>query len=164
MNIFEYAMKMELDGKQYYEESAAKVDIPELKKILSELAADEQKHYLIFRALRDGLPAKYEETKKTKILAEVKNVFESLKAQNEEFAFSEEAKNIWTQAQKIEKDSEVFYREKAGEVDDENQKTILTRIADEEYKHWVTMENVIKFLDRPNHWLEDAEWNNLEDY
>ena len=24
MNIFEYAMKMELDGKQYYEESAAK--------------------------------------------------------------------------------------------------------------------------------------------
>ena len=44
MNIFEYAMKMELDGKQYYEESAAKVGNPELKRILMELAGDEEKH------------------------------------------------------------------------------------------------------------------------
>ncbi len=157
-------MKMELDGKQYYEESAAKVAHPELKRILMELASDEQKHYLIFRALRDGLPVQYEEAKKTKILAEVKNVFENLKAQNKDFEFPEGAQKVWEHAREIEKEAETFYREKANEVNDDNQKNILTRIADEEYKHWVTMENVIKFLDRPNHWLEDAEWNQIEDY
>ena len=70
----------------------------------------------------------------------------------------------WEQAREVEKKSEDFYRAKAGEVDDKNQAHILNRIADEEHKHWVTIENVIKFLDRPRHWLEDAEWNNLEDY
>jgi len=164
MNIFEYAMKMELDGKQFYEESAAKTSSPELKRILVELAADEQKHYTIFRALRDGLPVDYEEAGKTRILTEVKNVFETLKSQNQDFTFPDDAKDIWVHAQKIERDSEDFYREKADEVGDEHQKDILTRIADEEQKHWITMENVIKFLDRPNHWLEDAEWSNLEDY
>ncbi len=164
MNIFEFAMKMEMDGKKYYEESAAKVDSPELKRILLELASDEEKHYTIFRALRDGVPVEYEEAKKTKILSEIKNVFETLKAQDKDFEFPSGAKDIWLHAQKIEKDSETFYREKAGEVDDQHQKNILVRIADEEQKHWITMENVVKFLDRPNHWLEDAEWSNLEDY
>jgi rubrerythrin len=164
MNIFEFAMKMELDGKQYYEESAVKVNSPELKRILLELAGDEEKHYTIFRALRDGLPVDYEEAKKTKILAEIKNVFQDLKSQNKDFSFPDSAKDIWIHAQKIEKDSESFYREKAGEVNDQHQQNILTRIADEEQKHWITMEHVIKFLDRPNHWLEDAEWSNLEDY
>ena len=52
----------------------------------------------------------------------------------------------------------------AEELTDNNQKAIFNRIADEEHKHWVTMENVIQFLDKPGNWLEDAEWNNLEDY
>ncbi|UCC44836.1 MAG: ferritin family protein [Candidatus Zixiibacteriota bacterium] len=164
MNIFEFAMKMELDGKQYYEESAAKVNSPELKRILMELASDEQKHYTIFRALRDGMPVEYDEARKTKVLSEIKNVFETLKARGGDFSFPDEAKEIWIHAQKIEKDSETFYREQAGEVTDSKQANILNRIADEEHKHWVTMENVINFLDRPNHWLEDAEWSNLEDY
>lgn len=164
MNVFEFAMKMELDGKAYYEESAAKITTPELKRILLELAADEQKHYLIFRAMRDGLPVEYDESKKTRILAEVKNVFEKLKAQNKDFSFPNDAGNIWVHAREIEKKSEDFYREKADEVKDAKQARVLNQIADEEQRHWITIENVIKFLDRPKHWLEDAEWNNLEDY
>ena len=164
MNIFEFAMKMEQDGKQYYEEHAAKTDSPELKRILLELAGDEEKHYTIFRALRDGVPVEYEEAKKTRILTEIKNIFEEMKTKGKDFAFPDDAKEVWLKAQQIEKDSEAFYREKANEVGDEKQKTILNKIADEEHKHWVTMESVVNFLDRPNHWLEDAEWNNLEDY
>ncbi|NOY88035.1 MAG: ferritin family protein [FCB group bacterium] len=164
MNIFEYAMKMEEDGKKYYEESAAKVGSEHLKHILLELARDEQKHYHIFKAMRDGQPAEYEEAKKTKILSEVKNVFETLKARNENFTFPDDTKEIWIHAREIEKKAEDFYREKAKEVTEEKQKSILEKIADEEHKHWVTMENVIKFLDRPEHWLENAEWHNLEEY
>jgi rubrerythrin len=164
MNIYDYAMKMEQDGRAFYLEQAEKAEHPQFKKILLELADDEAKHYAIFKALRDGQPASYEEAAKTGILQTVKNVFEEMKAGNEEFAFSDNAQQIWQEAQEVEKKSEDFYREKANEVDDENQKRILNKIADEEHKHWVTMENVIKFIDRPNHWLEDAEWTNLEEY
>lgn len=163
-NIFDFAMKMEQDGRAFYLEHADKVGHPQLKKILIELADDEAKHYAIFKALRDGQPASYEEAAKTGILGTVKNVFEQLKADKGDYSFPADARKIWAEAQMVEKKSEDFYREKAGEVSDANQKHILNKIADEEHRHWVTMENVIKFLDRPKTWLEDAEWSNLEEY
>ena len=162
MNIFEFAMKMEEDGRKFYLEHAATAPSPELKKILEELAEDERKHYEIFKALSEGLPAEYEEAKKTKILQSVKNVFESLRAEKKEYTFAAEAQKIWEQAREVEEKAEKFYREKANEVDDDKQKNILNRIADEEHKHWMTIDNVIKFLDRPQHWLEDAEWGHKD--
>ncbi len=164
MDIFEYAMKMEQDGKAFYEEQAAKTDLAELKNILLELAADEQKHYNIFRAMKEGRAAQFEEAKKTRIVTSVKNVFEDLKSRNQDFTFPGDIIAAWEEAREIEKKSEDFYREKAGEVDAQEQKHILNRIADEEHKHWQTIENVIQFLNRPQAWLEDAEWNHLEDY
>ena len=164
MNIFEYAMQMEQDGRSFYLTHAEKAAHPELKRILMELADDELKHFNIFKAMKEGQTAEYKEAEKTTILSTVKNVFETLKAEGKDLSFAEEAKTIWLEAQEVEKKSEDFYREKAAEVDDETQKHILNRIADEEHKHWVTMENVIQFLDRPKNWLADAEWSNLEDY
>lgn len=164
MNIFEFAMKMENDGRTFYLEQSEKVDSPWLKKILVELADDELKHYNIFKAMKEGQTAEYKEAEQTKIIPTLKNVFETLKAENKDLSFPPDSKKIWEEALEIEKKSEEFYREKAGEADGEQQKHILNRIADEEHKHWVTLQNVIRFLDRPNHWLEDAEWSNLEDY
>ena len=164
MNVYEFAMQMELDGKAFYEEHAEKMDQPALKKIMLQLADDEQKHYDLFKAMRDGKKAEYKEGEKTTILASVKNVFQELKAENKDYEFPSDAKECWIEAREVEKKSEAFYREKAEQLTDANQKAIFNRIADEEHKHWVTMENVIQFLDKPGNWLEDAEWNNLEDY
>ena len=54
MDVFEFAMKMELDGKEWYEKAAAQTTDGALKNILLEMAADEQKHYEVFKAYRDG--------------------------------------------------------------------------------------------------------------
>lgn len=164
MDTFEFAMKMEMDGRNFYLEHAAKTASPELKRILEELADDEQKHYEIFKSLQEGLPVQYEEARKTKILSSVKNIFETMKAENKDYSFPADTQKIWEEAREIEERSENFYRQKANEATVAEQKQTLNRIADEEHKHWVTVENVIKFLDRPHHWLEDAEWSNLEDY
>ncbi len=164
MNIFEYAMKMETDGRQYYLDQAAKTKIPALKKVLEELADDELKHYNIFKLLRDGHSAEYREAQKTHILATVKNVFESLRDSDSKQAFTGESIEYWRKAQEIEKEAEAFYRQKAAEVQLSEQKHILNKIADEEHKHWVTMQNVVQFLNRPKEWLEDAEWSHLEEF
>jgi len=164
MNAFEYAMKMETDGRQFYLEHAEKVAAPELKKILLELAEDELKHYNLFKALRDGQSAEYKVAEKTTILTTVKNVFEAMKSANKDYRFPSDASKIWEQALEVEKKSEAFYRQKAQEVAHANEKTILNSIADEEHRHWVTLNNVIQFLSRPKNWLADAEWSNLEEY
>lgn len=164
MNIFEFAMKMEEDGRAYYLEHAEKAENPALKRVLNEMADDELKHYKIIEALRNQETAEYLDNNKTTIIDTVKNIFEVLKEENKEYTTQSDFRKIWEVALETEKKAESFYREKADEVDDENNKRILKKIADEEHNHWVAIENVIQFLDKPNRWLENAEWNNLETY
>jgi len=164
VNIFEYAMKMEEDGRSLYLKHAERTQNAGLKSILVELAEDELKHYNMFKAMRDAEIVEFKEDEQTSVLSSVKNVFESMKAEGKEIPINGDNKKVWEEAREIEEKSETFYREKAGEVDNEGQKHILNRIADEEHAHWIALDNVIRFLDRPQQWLEDAEWSNLEDY
>ena len=163
MNAFEHAMKMEQDGRAFYLEHAEKTDNPALRRVLTELADDELKHFNLFKAMHDKSKAEYKESEKTTIVKTVKNIFEEMKSQNGDFAFPPDARQIWEVAREIEKKSEDFYREKAAEMSDQSQKQIWNRIADEEHRHWNTIEQVIQFLDRPKQWLADAEWNSLEE-
>lgn len=162
MNIFEFAMKMEMDGKTFYETSASSTEDPGLKSILLELASDEQKHFDTFKAMSDGQSVDSGENSKTSILTSTKNLFEKLSSQENQFSFSSNARNIWVEAREIEKKTEEFYLAKADEVKDPHQKEILIQIADEEHKHWCTLEAVVRFIDSPDRYLEDAEWNDIE--
>ncbi len=165
-DVFEFAMQMEVDGKAYYEDMASKTKIPALKKILVGLAEDEQRHYQIFKNLRDNLSedvSKLSEKSST-IMGTAKNVFQEISGQTIEVDTAADAIEVWKQAQDIEKKSEDFYREKVNEVPDKTAKDLLRKIADEEHKHWALIEAVMQFLHRPDRWLEDAEWNHLEDY
>ena len=165
MNAFEYAMKMEMDGKKYYEEEAAKMADPAMMKIFVELAKDEQSHYNIFKAMLEGGKPDYKAAFKTSILATTKNVFQKMRASGKKVGeFPAGVKVVWERAREIEDKSEKFYRKQADETTDKGQKAIWTTIAGEERKHWVALDNVINFLNRPDRWLEDAEWSNLESY
>ncbi len=164
MNVFEFAMKMEEDGRTYYLEHAEKAENPALKRVLNEMADDELKHYKIFKAMRNQETAEYLDNNKTTIIDTVKNVFEALKEENKEYTAQSDFRKIWEVALETEKKAESFYREKADEVDDDNNKRILKKITDEEHNHWVAIENVIQFLDKPNRWLENAEWSDLETF
>ncbi len=164
MNIFEFAMKMEEDGRAYYLEHAEKAENPALKRVLNEMANDELKHYKIFEAMRNQETAEYLESNKTTIIDTVKSIFEELKEINKDYTAEADFRKVWEVALETEKKAEIFYREKIDEVDGENNKMILKKIADEEHNHWVVIENVLQFLDKPKRWLEDAEWNDLKTY
>jgi len=164
MSVFEFAMKMEEDGRAYYLNLAEKTEVPHLKKILNELADDELKHFKIFKAMNEKEKAEYREDEKTTIFSTTKNVFEALKTEGKDHSFGGDLMDTWKQALEVEQKSENLYREKAEEVGDDNYKSILHKIADEEKRHQMIIENVIHFLDKPKQWLEDAEWHNLVDF
>lgn len=163
MNVFEHAMKMEQDGREYYLEHAEKTSNPLLKKILLELADDELKHYHIFKAMRDETAAEYVQSEKTRILSTLRNVFETMKAENSDFEFPTNVREIWETAREVEKKSEDFYRSQADDLTDDHRKELFHLIADEEHRHWRTIESVIQFLAKPDQWLADAEWSDPED-
>jgi rubrerythrin len=159
-NIFEYAMQMEKDGEDYYRQLAQKTGNNGMKTILTMLADEEVKHY---NAL-DKIKTQQTQIAESGILTDAKNVFVQLKESGESIDFDINQKELYTKARDIEKKSQDFYTEKANEVTEKFQKELLLKLAVEEQKHYVLLDNIIDFISRPEQWLENAEFFHLEDY
>ncbi len=160
VDIFEYAMQMEKDGEYYYRQLAQQTANKGLKTILVMLADEEVKHYKAIEKIKTAEPHMAETT----ILTDAKNVFVQIQESSESFDFDLEQIELYKKAQDIEEASRDFYLENAGQVEEEYQKDIFLRLADEEKKHYFLLENIIEFVSRPETWLENAEFYHLEEY
>jgi rubrerythrin len=160
MDIYNYALQMEKDGEKFYRKIAAKIKNKDLQSILTMLADEEVKHYQAIESMKQD---KYQMAETT-ILDDVKNIFIEMKEQKQEFESDKEQIKLYEKAQEIEKKSQQFYQEKAGQADRKEQKKLFERLAREEEKHYFLLENIINFVSRPKQWLENAEWFHLEEY
>lgn len=161
MNIYDYAMQMEKDGENYYRNLAQKINHAGLKKILEILADAEVKHYDILQKMKKNETVHMSDVG---ILSNVKNIFAKMKEENDTSGLNNSHRELYKKAQEIEKKSQRFYLEKAEEVKNESQREIFLKIAGEEEKHYFILENILNFVSRPQHWLENAEWYHLEEY
>jgi len=159
-NIFEYAMQMEKDGEDYYRQLAQKAGNNGMKTILTMLADEEVKHYNAIEKIK----TQKTQIAESKILTDAKNVFVQIKESGDSFDFDINEAELYKKARDIEKKSLDFYTEKAGEVTEEYQKELFLKLADEEQKHYVLLDNIIEFVSQPEQWLENAEFFHLEDY
>ena len=160
MDIYEYAMQMEKDGEDLYRNAADKTLHTGTRAVLLMLADAEVRHFKLFHNMKNH--EKIEMTD-TAILNDVKNIFIKMKEENS-FDLDATQIEVYKKAQGLEKKTRDFYIEKAYEVKDESQTSIFLKIADEEKKHYFILENIINFITRPDTWLENPEWYNMEEY
>ena len=160
MNIFEYAMQMEKDGENYYRQLAQQTVSKGIRTILAMLADEEVKHYNTLEKMKTEKP----QIAETRILTDAKNVFVQIKESGESFDLDIKQTELYKKAQDIEKKSREFYTEKANEVTEEYQKELFLKLADEERKHYLLLDNIIEFVSRPEQWLENAEFYHLDEY
>jgi len=164
MNIFEFAMQMELDGKEFYETMAARTSDQELKKVLIMLAEEEQKHYNIFKKLRSGEGP--ESLKKVSThsdtLKAVKNIFVGLSNSTEHHEFTKDERSIWAEALQIEEKSETFYREKAEKEPNLATKNLLTMIANEERNHIYLIDSVLTYMKFPDTFADSSQFKDFQ--
>ncbi len=159
MDIYEYAMRMEKDGESLYREVASKTGDQGLKAILIMLADAEVKHYKLFQNMKNndklGMP-------ETPILNDVKNIFIEMR-EKKQFEADVSQIELYRKAQGIEEQTRDFYLAKAEEVASD-QKEIFLKIAGEEKRHYLILENIIRLVSQPDIWLENPEWYHLEEY
>ncbi len=160
MDIFEFAMKFEKDGESYYREIAAKAGDKGLATIMNMLADEEEHHWQVLSEMKRRTPS----LPKTDILKNVKNVFEQNAGNKSYFNPDKAQVELYKHAQELEKQSEDFYRAKAAEVTEAAQKDILMRLAEEEHRHYFVLEHIIQFVSRPDNWLADREFTNLDKF
>jgi len=164
MNIYKFAMKMEKDSENYYSELANKTVDAGLRNILKMLANDEIEHYnIIQQMIKTDLRASAK-LAKTSILKNAKNIFIKIKGKNLVFDFDLLQVDFYRKAQEIEEKSYKFYIEMSDKVKIESQKIIFLKLAGEEKKHMFLLENLVEFVSRPETWIENAEFNHLDDY
>ena len=164
MNIFDFAIDFEIENRKLYEEFAEKTGNKDLKGVFLELAEEEKKHENIVRQLKENKKA---DNVEAGILPKAKNVLEKIAndlPEGSEGVFVDEQVDVYKKAIDIETKSYEFYEEKAEESDSEEVKKAFKRLAEEEKKHERIIGNIIELVNRPNTWLEDAEWYHLEDY
>ncbi len=162
MNIYKYAMKMEKDGENYYRELANKTEDIGLQNILKMLADEEVRHYNIIEQMMKSKASA--ELAETGILKKVKNIFIKIKGKNLIFNFDLPQINFYRKAQEIEEKSYKFYIEMSDKVEIESQRKVFLKLAGEEKKHMFLLENLVEFVSRPETWIENAEFNHLDDY
>jgi rubrerythrin len=160
VNIYDFAMQMEQDQESLYRKLAAGTAAPGIQRILNMLADDEAKHYQIVRQLKANAPAP--EMASTEILAGAKTIFAGM--QGQAFALEGLQVEVYQQAQALEQQSRDFYRDKANEAQNASHKALLLKLADEEQRHYFLLDHMIEFINRPRTWIEDAEFNHLQEY
>lgn len=161
MNIFDFAIKMERDGKAFYEKLASKSTLPGLRTIFSRLAEDEQKHCDTFLALKGG--EKNLAMADSTALQFSKNVFAALPKGSGDAV--KDDLDSYRYAMEIEAESFRLYESTAkAEEEDEGTKRLLLKIAAEEHKHFQILENIYSFANAPNQYLAWGEFSNLEEF
>jgi rubrerythrin len=161
MNIFEFAMQQEKYSENYYRELAGKTSNEGLKNICEILADEEAKHYKIIQQMQATIIGKITDTP---VLKNAKKVFEQISKSAKTFSFDISELQLYQKAMDIEQKSKKFYLDKAEEADDPSQKEIFRKLAEEEQKHFIIMENICDFISKPQTFLENAEFHHIDDY
>jgi rubrerythrin len=160
MNVFDYAMKMELDGKAFYEKLAEETSQPALRSVFRSMADDEQKHFETFHALKAGTAGAMADSR---ILETTRNVFEEMTQDKSLAAMLKSTLDGYETARKVEADSVRFYEDMAAKETDPAKVQLILTIANEEKKHYNILDNLCDFTLAPQNYLAWGEFSNLKD-
>jgi rubrerythrin len=159
MNPYDFAIEMSRDGEKFFRTLTKQVKKPGLRKILAILANDQVMHrrdYAKMKKAQGKSPAD------TGNLAEALNPFaQRLKklGAGERLDENLSPEEIYRRGQALDKECEDFYRKRAARVKDPGVKQAFLGIAEEQRKHYFTIEHLINFILEPQQEIEDAEWN-----
>jgi rubrerythrin len=159
MNLYDFAIQMSSDGEKLFHALAKQVKKPGLRKILGMLADDQAIHRQDF-----------EKMKKTegKSLPDVRSLTGALNpfaqrlkrlGRGERLDEDLPPAELYRRGQALDKECEDFYRKRASRQKNQRLKQAFLGVAEEQRKHFVTLEHLINFIMEPQQELEDAEWS-----
>jgi rubrerythrin len=164
-SIWKLAQDMEKKGKAYYEKLAAASKNKEIAGIFAFLAKEEAVHLATFEKMQKG--TRVSPRKESGSTVKAAKLFGKMAAKSRIVDEKESAVKAYMEALKMEKQSVKFYSgmlkgtlKKA----DDAQKSALYLIIEEEFKHVTLMEALIDFSRKPQEWLENAEFNHLDEF
>lgn len=160
MDALELAKNIEKEGKEYYLKLEKESPEHSLAGVFNFLAKEEQRHYDMFDAMQKKTPV---HTEPGTASAEAKKMFAGLSSH---FALPEmfyDYTVAYMRALEMEKKSVALYDGMLATASSEDEKKVLSFLILEEQKHEHLIEHLIEFVNKPNVFLETAEFNHLDE-
>ncbi len=161
MEIMQFAITMEKDGEQYYRTQAVKNKDNGLKVVFEMLARDEAKHAQLLQDMADDVPVELESDNS---LEQQMDLF--LKAPDFKSTVKElpDQAELYHAALEKEKQSIDLYTDLQGKITDAVSQGIFAFLVKEETRHYNIIEEIFRHVNRPNEWVESAEFGIREEY
>lgn len=160
MDPLALALQFEKEAEAFYLDLAAQEHNPELQVIFKQLAADEVKHYQVFQSMHQQAIA----LTPTTILPEAATLLRQMVAVDFRPGLNESNLILYKKAMELEQRSRDFYLEQATAGSNTANSRLFQEIAAEEEKHYWLLHNIYELVLRPQTWVENGEFNHLEDY
>ena len=159
-SIIEQAIQLEKKAETTYREAAQVTSDPSAAKVLTFFADEEAQHAETLRKMENEVGVEglnLLQSAQDWIRGVVEGSASTISPDAELLA-------VLRRAMTIEQQTEAFYREQLAIVDDEAVGELFTRLADAEKEHFLLVGSFVEYFDRPNEWVESAEFGQRDEY
>lgn len=161
MDVLQFALAMEQEGERYYTAQAETYAGTPLQTVFNLLAKDEAKHAEILRGKMDGTAY---ELKADAQLSDRESLFSGLKDYKPLAQGKLDQAELYHAAMELEQRSIDLYTDLRGKAADEKTRALFDFLVQEESRHYQILEDMFRFVNRPNEWVEAAEFGVREEY
>lgn len=135
---------------------------PCAEKILRLLADEERKHAAVPEGMKRG---DYKELQASSLLKEVRGLVEGA-VERGQTAISTDASmcDCLQRAMETEQATQRFYKEHASATADVKLKELFQVLAAQEEEHYLLVSSLAEYFDRPDEWVESAEFGLRPEY
>jgi rubrerythrin len=158
MDILKFAIEMEKEGEQYYKEQAQNNRNNGLYTVFMNLAKDEYHHAQIIENKVKGIAYQPEDA----VSSWTKNVFEGLDDFNIETKEIPQQLDAYRMALQKEQESIDLYKKLLAKAKEDE--ALFEFLIAQEEEHYRILDEIVKLVNRPNEWVEDAEFGKREEY
>jgi rubrerythrin len=162
MEFIEFALEKERKTIESYRALAEKCQSHEgVKNILLMLADDHEKHSDTLMEMQNSASVEMEGAE---VFREARRMFSDMQKDKNPFSCDINQVKLYEGARELVLKKHQFYLDVAEKMENEESKVIVIKMAEEEKKQAVVLENIIEMVRRPETWLEDAEFHHLDEY
>jgi rubrerythrin len=160
VGLIDEAIALEERAETNYRGAAETTSDPSARKILTLLADEEARHADALRTMNAGSL----QAKSSLIDAAKDWIGGSLEGGVESISTDAALLEVLRQAVEIERATETFYREQGALSDESEIRTLFHRLAAIEKGHFLFVSSLVEYYDRPEEWVESAEFGLRDEY
>lgn len=161
MELLELAISMERDLEDFYRKQAELHAGNSLHTVFTLLMKEEEKHTEILKSYADKIVLPLTDSN---ILTDVRTIFDRINNFRSEIKDLPSQLDVYRLALEKEEQSKEFYRDLSDKATEEESKKVFGYLTEQEDKHCIILEELVKRVNRPEEWVESAEFGLREEY